>query len=108
LVLCRGTPNRSYMEANFFGNELYVFGSNHFGQLGTGNSDHGGDTKTNLPVRLDVGGCSLRLIHTKFFTNVSLVEYKWTFSYIHYPLTVSCRRRRSSVHLAQLLKRRVL
>ncbi|XP_039493587.1 uncharacterized protein LOC120453115 [Drosophila santomea] len=78
LVLC-GAPN-SHMEANYCGNELFVFGSNHFGQLGTGNSDHG-DTKTNLPVRLEVGGCSLRLIHTKFFTNLAVDEqdrlYTW-------------------------------
>lgn len=97
LVLCRGTPNRSYMEANYFGNELYVFGSNHFGQLGTGNSDHGGDTKTNLPVRLDVGGCSLRLIHTKFFTNLAVDEDDRLFTWGSSP---------QALRLANQIKRR--
>ncbi|KAI8044754.1 hypothetical protein M5D96_000926 [Drosophila gunungcola] len=80
LVLCGASGSSSYMEASYCSNELFVFGSNHFGQLGTGNSDHG-DTKTNLPVRLEVGGCSLRLIHTKFFTNLVVDEkdrlYTW-------------------------------
>ncbi|XP_016989044.2 uncharacterized protein LOC108051441 [Drosophila rhopaloa] len=79
LVLCGASNN--YMEANYCSNELFVFGSNHFGQLGTGNSDHGGDTKINLPMLLEVGGCSLRLIHTKFFTNLAVDEkdrlYTW-------------------------------
>ncbi|XP_037707315.1 uncharacterized protein LOC119545661 isoform X1 [Drosophila subpulchrella] len=97
LVLCRGIPNRSYMEANYCGNELYVFGSNHFGQLGTGNSDHGGDTKTNLPVRLDVGGCSLRLIHTKFFTNLAVDEDDRLFTWGSSP---------QALRLANQIKRR--
>ncbi|XP_017041633.1 uncharacterized protein LOC108088394 isoform X2 [Drosophila ficusphila] len=79
LVMC-GVSN-SYMEATHCRNELYVFGSNHFGQLGIGNSEQGGETKTNLPVRLNVGDCSLRLIHTKFFTNLAVDEedrlYTW-------------------------------
>ncbi|XP_016951088.1 uncharacterized protein LOC108025248 [Drosophila biarmipes] len=97
LVLCRGAPNRSYMEANYCGNELFVFGSNHFGQLGTGNSDHGGDTKTNLPVRLDVGGCSLRLIHTKFFTNLAVDEDDRLFTWGSSP---------QALRLANQIKRR--
>lgn len=68
LVLC--AASNCFREANGCSTELFVFGSNHFGQLGTGNSDQAVDTKTNLPVRLEVGGGSLRLIHTKFFTNV--------------------------------------
>lgn len=72
--------------------EVYVFGSNHFGQLGLGpmksegapetgsKSDCGsgddgincgGQVKYLLPQRLEVGAARIRLIHTKFFTNVS-------------------------------------
>ncbi|EDW83017.2 uncharacterized protein Dwil_GK22629 [Drosophila willistoni] len=79
LVLCQAS--NSYTEADQSCNELFVFGSNHFGQLGTGGSEQGGDTKINLPVRLETGGSSLRLIHTKFFTNLAVDEnerlYTW-------------------------------
>ncbi|XP_044251668.1 uncharacterized protein ca [Drosophila takahashii] len=86
LVLCGGAAK----------NELYVFGSNHFGQLGTGNTDHG-DTKTNLPVRLDVGGGSLRLIHTKFFTNLAVDEDDHLFTWGSSP---------QALRLANQIKRR--
>ncbi|XP_017076321.2 LOW QUALITY PROTEIN: uncharacterized protein LOC108111397 [Drosophila eugracilis] len=95
LVLC-GAPN-NYMEANYCGNELYVFGSNHFGQLGTGNSDHGSDTKMNVPVRLEVGGCSLRLIHTKFFTNLAVDEHDRLYTWGSSP---------QALRLANQIKRR--
>ncbi|KAH8312815.1 hypothetical protein KR044_013053 [Drosophila immigrans] len=80
LVLCQ-TIHNNYSEANRSDNELFVFGSNHFGQLGVGNSEQL-DTKTSLPLRLNLGNnCSLRLIHTKFFTNLAVDEeermYTW-------------------------------
>lgn len=67
-MLCRKFHN-NYPEANEIENELFVFGSNHFGQLGIGSSEQP-ETKTSLPIRLNLGDCSIRLIHTKFFTNV--------------------------------------
>lgn len=79
LVLCQAIHN-NYSEANRSENELFVFGSNHFGQLGIGNNEQT-ETKTSLPLRLKLGDCSLRLIHTKFFTNLAVDEeermYTW-------------------------------
>lgn len=88
LVLCEGSqPNTT---------ELYVFGSNHFGQLGLGSNknDSASETSSNssssasratddemncagqvkylLPQRLEFDSAKIRLIHTKFFTNVSI------------------------------------
>ncbi|KAH8383189.1 hypothetical protein KR009_007193 [Drosophila setifemur] len=94
LVLC-GASN-SNMEANSCSSELYVFGSNHFGQLGTGNSDYG-DTKTNLPVLLDVGGSTLRLIHTKFFTNLAVDDQDRLYTWGNSP---------QALRLANQIKRR--
>ncbi|XP_037821556.1 uncharacterized protein LOC119610431 isoform X1 [Lucilia sericata] len=97
LVLCEGSlPNTS---------ELYVFGSNHFGQLGLGSSkteatldssssnsnssnrppddevNNTGQVKYLLPQRLEIGTARIRLIHTKFFTNIVVDEnermYTW-------------------------------
>ncbi|XP_065372533.1 uncharacterized protein ca isoform X2 [Calliphora vicina] len=98
LVLCEGSlPNTT---------ELYVFGSNHFGQLGLGSSKSEGslDNSSNissgssnrppddemncagqvkylLPQRLEIGTARIRLIHTKFFTNIVVDEnermYTW-------------------------------
>lgn len=64
---------------------LYVFGSNHYGQLGVGQTgiaiDLGdGDANINsfykslVPVKLPLLG-KIRLIHTHFFTNVSRSIY---------------------------------
>ncbi|EDV94385.1 uncharacterized protein LOC6567740 [Drosophila grimshawi] len=83
LVLCQATcSSNNYAEANRSCNELYVFGSNHFGQLGIGEPDQAQtEGKSSLPLRLDFGDCSLRLIHTKFFTNLVVDEeermYTW-------------------------------
>ena len=73
--------------------DLYVFGSNHFGQLGLGSAKSEGSSENNnnssnrsaddelhcagqvkylLPQRLEIGTARIRLIHTKFFTNVSI------------------------------------
>lgn len=82
LVLCEGPVGRNTTE-------LYVFGSNNFGQLGLSitkpeseqatspTTDDGinysGQVKYLLPQRLEIAGASrIRLIHTKFFTNVSI------------------------------------
>ncbi|KAH8417883.1 hypothetical protein KR222_007776 [Zaprionus bogoriensis] len=70
LVLCK-TFKHTYAEANHTENELFVFGSNHFGQLGLGTSEQT-ETKSSVPLRLDLGDCSIRLIHTKFFTNLAV------------------------------------
>lgn len=81
LVLCEGSVPKT--------TELYVFGSNHFGQLGLGptkteassessnkSSEEelpcAGQVKYLLPQRLEIGTARIRLIHTKFFTNVSI------------------------------------
>lgn len=77
LVLCYKNQNNSNET------QLYVFGSNHFGQLGIGRNaiEQRGQSdgthcstlsKSLLPVELDVGK-NVRLIHTKFFTNVSQI-----------------------------------
>lgn len=81
--------------------ELYAFGSNHFGQLGLGknitvgdanlqnqgtfyqtNEANVGPVKYSLPQRIIINSLnnSIRLIHTKFFTNVS----KQTFTSIYF------------------------
>ncbi|KAH8326627.1 hypothetical protein KR067_011033, partial [Drosophila pandora] len=95
LVLCEASS--SYKEANNCSTELFVFGSNHFGQLGTGNSDQGGDTKMNLPVRLETGGSSLRLIHTKFFTNLAVDDQERLYTWGSSP---------QALRLANQIKRR--
>lgn len=83
LVLCEGSKSNT--------TELYVFGSNHFGQLGLGSAKNEGSLDNNrsikqpddemncagqvkflLPQRLEIGTAKIRLIHTKFFTNVSI------------------------------------
>lgn len=57
---------------------VYVFGSNHYGQLGVGQPMEGSQTnggephilKSLVPMVLSIAK-PIRLIHTKFFTNVS-------------------------------------
>ncbi|XP_075169740.1 RCC1 and BTB domain containing protein claret [Haematobia irritans] len=92
LVLCEGPSGHN-------NTELYVFGSNNFGQLGlaasksegeeTSSSMAGNDSATYsnqvkylLPQKLEIAGASrIRLIHTKFFTNLAVDEnermYTW-------------------------------
>ncbi|XP_026851118.1 uncharacterized protein LOC6588667 [Drosophila persimilis] len=95
LVMCQAS--NSYKEAYNCSNELFVFGSNHFGQLGTGNSELGSDTKVNLPVRLETGGSSLRLIHTKFFTNLAVDDQERLYTWGSSP---------QALRLANQIKRR--
>ncbi|XP_013097207.2 uncharacterized protein LOC106080378 [Stomoxys calcitrans] len=93
LVLCEGPAGRNTTE-------LYVFGSNNFGQLGLSGSkpeseqsgssksstddgiNYSGQVKYLLPQKLEIAGASrIRLIHTKFFTNLVVDEnermYTW-------------------------------
>lgn len=53
--------------------DLYVFGSNYFGQLGTGQTaeqgEEKGQSKALVPLRLDLNE-RIRHIHTTFFVNV--------------------------------------
>lgn len=53
--------------------DLYVFGSNYFGQLGIGQTAEPGEekgvSKELVPIRLDFGE-RIRFIHTNFFVNV--------------------------------------
>lgn len=70
LVLARDT-RRTDADA-----QVYVFGSNHYGQLGVGQpgSADGGEPhvlKSLVPVVLSITRQPIRLLHTKFFTNVS-------------------------------------
>ncbi|XP_054728127.1 uncharacterized protein LOC129237413 isoform X1 [Anastrepha obliqua] len=90
LVLCQ-TPN------NANATDLFVFGSNHFGQLGigTGSASQEGpinisaddemnctsQVKSLVPLKLFVCAERIRLIHTKFFSNLAVDEngrmYTW-------------------------------
>lgn len=65
---------------------LYVFGSNHYGQLGVGQKfpatedndmHHNNFLKSLVPIILSVVD-NIRLIHTKFFTNVSYSKCSFT------------------------------
>ena len=69
LVLCESKEEGNPME------DLYVFGSNYFGQLGTGQTEEQkgeekGMSKLLVPVRLDLNE-RIRCIHTNYFVNVS-------------------------------------
>ena len=55
--------------------ELYVFGSNHFGQLGIGKKDSEYNAvKLLQPLRLDFGENIIN-INTKFFSNVLYASF---------------------------------
>ncbi|XP_063704570.1 uncharacterized protein LOC134833990 [Culicoides brevitarsis] len=69
LVLCRDDKKSTE-------NSLYVFGSNHYGQLGisqdndtVSSSSSKSLMKSLVPVRLDVGE-EVKIIHTKYFSNL--------------------------------------
>ncbi|XP_036324147.1 uncharacterized protein LOC118737630 isoform X2 [Rhagoletis pomonella] len=90
LVLCQATNNPN-------ATDLFVFGSNHFGQLGVGtglsNFEEGSNisaddgmhctsqVKSLVPLKLFVCAERIRLIHTKFFSNLAVDEnghmYTW-------------------------------
>lgn len=76
-MLCESeSPDECLLE------DLYVFGSNYFGQLGTGPSAEQGEEKGLLkalvPVRLDLNE-RIRSIHTNFFVNVGICVSCFTF-----------------------------
>lgn len=57
---------------------LYVFGSNHYGQLGIGFGSDEGDCKKNfttssIPIRIRFDE-NIRLIHTQYFVNFAVTE----------------------------------
>lgn len=55
---------------------IYVFGSNHYGQLGVGHNlseTNHHFLKSLVPIILPLNE-NIRLIHTKFFTNVILTD----------------------------------
>jgi alpha-tubulin suppressor-like RCC1 family protein len=57
---------------------LYVFGSNHYGQLGIGFGSEEGDSKKNfttssIPLRIRFDE-DIRLIHTQYFVNFAVTE----------------------------------
>ncbi|XP_050340209.1 uncharacterized protein LOC126766471 isoform X2 [Bactrocera neohumeralis] len=90
VVLCQTANNPN-------ATELYVFGSNHFGQLGIGSGPSGVEGQSNtsaddemhcasqvkslVPIKLFVCDERIRLIHTKFFSNLAVDEngrmYTW-------------------------------
>lgn len=57
---------------------LYLFGSNHYGQLGIGFGSEDGDSKKNftissIPLRMNFDE-DIRLIHTQYFVNFAVTE----------------------------------
>ncbi|ALC46921.1 ca [Drosophila busckii] len=98
LVLCQVQRNNYTPATNDSVNELYVFGSNHFGQLGIGCDEQGQtESKTSLPLRLELSDCSIRLIHTKFFTNLAVDEQERMYTWGSSP---------QALRLANQIKRR--
>ncbi|XP_055379185.1 uncharacterized protein LOC129610598 [Condylostylus longicornis] len=87
LVLCSGDGNFT---------ELYVFGSNHFGQLGIGTSTV---SKLLLPTKLEFSA-NIVLICTKFFTNLAVDSdnklYTWGSSPQALRLANQMKRRTNS------------
>lgn len=77
MVLCR--------ELQALENTLYVFGSNHYGSLGLGHGDDSSSKsylKSTTPVILKLDE-DIRMIHTKFFANVSLlIELRFLFAHL--------------------------
>lgn len=71
MVLCRSSKTAST-------SDLYVFGSNYFGQLGVGQYVDGDHDKplyrSVVPIRLELPE-RIRLMHTKFFASVSIALF---------------------------------
>ncbi|XP_037955224.1 uncharacterized protein LOC119685097 isoform X2 [Teleopsis dalmanni] len=106
LVLCQAQQREIENQCN----ELYVFGSNHFGQLGLGaqigdNANPAADDDLNcatqvkslIPIKLDISDAKIRLIHTKFFTNLAVDENNRMFTWGSSP---------QALRLANQIKRR--
>ncbi|XP_058464342.1 uncharacterized protein LOC131438361 [Malaya genurostris] len=104
LVLCKATTNNS-------NNVLYVFGSNHYGQLGLGQEDKFNvnvDTRNGksfvlslIPRRVDFDE-EISLINTKLFVNLVLTTnnrlYTWGASPQALRLATQARKRARSTH----------
>ncbi|XP_055923460.1 uncharacterized protein LOC129953936 isoform X2 [Eupeodes corollae] len=110
LVLCKGLYGTT---------EVYVFGSNHFGQLGTGPigsknvSDSNAEslTKSLVPLKIDINGTAkIRLIHTKFFSNLVVDEnnqlYTWGSSPQALRLANQIKRRANAKQKIEEFQRR--
>lgn len=68
----------TYEKINALNTCLYVFGSNHYGQLGIGFGSDDGDSKKNftissVPVMIKFEE-NIRLIHTQYFVNFAVTE----------------------------------
>ncbi|XP_055848616.1 uncharacterized protein LOC129913788 isoform X2 [Episyrphus balteatus] len=110
LVLCKGVYGST---------EVYVFGSNHFGQLGTGpigsknanDSNAESHTKSLIPIKIDISGSAkIRLIHTKFFSNLVVDEnnqlYTWGSSPQALRLANQIKRRANAKQKIEEFQRR--
>lgn len=92
VVLCEAPNNPN-------ATELYVFGSNHFGQLGIGSGASDVDGQNNIapddemhcasqvkslvPIKLFVCAERIRLIHTKFFSSVRISPLAFLSTYLN-------------------------
>lgn len=99
--------------------ELYVFGSNHFGQLGIGQfmpsymMDENSPylrcplKRLTLPARLDIDDECIRLIHTRYFTNLLVTKnnklYTWGVSPQSLRLATQAKKR-AKQNLAEKMK----
>uniref|UniRef100_A0A0A1XQW8 X-linked retinitis pigmentosa GTPase regulator homolog n=1 Tax=Zeugodacus cucurbitae TaxID=28588 RepID=A0A0A1XQW8_ZEUCU len=106
LVLCQAPNNPN-------ATELFVFGSNHFGQLGIGSGVSSIDVQSNasaddemhcanqvkslVPIKLFVCAERIRLIHTKFFSNLAVDEHGQMYTWGSSP---------QALRLANQIKRR--
>uniref|UniRef100_A0A1A9WJQ0 Uncharacterized protein n=1 Tax=Glossina brevipalpis TaxID=37001 RepID=A0A1A9WJQ0_9MUSC len=122
VVLCQ-SPNETR------DTELFVFGSNHFGQLGLGSRSKLGQAsetinnvsaeeesyfcdqvKCLLPQKIEFSTANIRLIHTKFFTNLAVDEngclYTWGSSPQALRLANQIRRRANAKQKLEEYQRR--
>lgn len=80
LVLCSNKQNANQTD-------LYIFGCNLFGQLGTGQYQGENPSqkylKSSTPVRLSIRNETITQIHTKFFTNVSVQRSRHQNRHFH-------------------------
>ncbi|KAL9893666.1 RCC1 and BTB domain containing protein claret isoform 1-T1 [Glossina fuscipes fuscipes] len=120
LVLCQSSNEA-------MNTELFVFGSNHFGQLGLGPRKLGqthephttpaedesyfcDQAKCLLPQKIEFSTANIRLIHTKFFTNLAVDEkgylYTWGSSPQALRLANQIRRRANAKQKLEEYQRR--
>ena len=75
----------TFEKVHDFNTCLYVFGSNHYGQLGIGFGSEEGDSKKNfttssIPLRIRFDE-DIRLIHTQYFVNFAVTESNKFFTW---------------------------